>query len=64
MRHLAHNLAASRASRSGLSEARVADRLMILTSYETYCELRLAGRSAAQTVRDVQQVARELVLAA
>ncbi len=64
MRHLAHNLAASRASRSGLSEARVVDRLMVLTSYETYCELRLAGRSAAQTVREVQQVARELVLAA
>jgi hypothetical protein len=42
----------------------VVDRLMVLTSYETYCELRLAGRSTAQTVRDVQEMARELILPA
>jgi AcrR family transcriptional regulator len=62
MRPLAHNLHASRASRPGLSEARILERLMVMTSYETYCELRLAGRSTAQTVRDVQQIARELLV--
>jgi AcrR family transcriptional regulator len=62
MRPLAHNLHASHASRPGLSEARILERLMVMTSYETYCELRLAGRSTAQTVRDVQQIARELLV--
>jgi len=62
LRRLAHRLHVSRATRTGVSEARVLDRLMVITSYETYSELRLAGRSAAQTAHELQQIARELLL--
>lgn len=59
---LAARLHALGVTRPGLPEARVLDRLMVLTSYETYSELRLAGRSAAETTRELQQIARELLL--
>jgi AcrR family transcriptional regulator len=63
MRSIARRLHAARMIRPGVSEGRALDRLMVLTSYETYSELRLAGRSTAQAIREVQQIARELLLA-
>lgn len=63
LRRLAHHLHRAGVTRAGLSEARVLDRLMVLTSYETYTEMRLAGRSPAQAARELQGIARDMLLA-
>jgi len=62
MRRLARHLHAAAPIRPGLSEARILDRLMLLTSYETYSELCLLGRSPAQVTRELQQMADALLL--
>jgi AcrR family transcriptional regulator len=59
---LAHHLHASKRLRSGMSERRALDLLMIFTSYETFRELRLAGLTDAQLTKTLQESARALLL--
>jgi AcrR family transcriptional regulator len=63
MRRLARRLRATGTLRPGISTARALDVLMVLTSYETYRELREAGRSVAQLTKLLQAQARALLLA-
>jgi AcrR family transcriptional regulator len=62
MRRLARHLHTSGALRQGVSAARALDILMILTSYETYRELREAGRSAKQLAAELRCAAGALLL--
>jgi AcrR family transcriptional regulator len=64
MRRLARHLQASGALRPGVSAARALDILMVLTSYETYRELREAGRSAKRLTAEVETLAGALLLPA
>ena len=64
MRRLARHLHTSGALRPGVSAARALDILMVLTSYETYRELREAGRSAKRLTAEVETLAAALLLPA
>ncbi len=46
----------------GVGEKRAADLLMVLTSYETFRELRLSGLSETQSTKALQESARTLLL--
>jgi AcrR family transcriptional regulator len=61
IRRLAHHLATSRSLRPGVGEKRAADMLMVLTSYETFRELRLAGLGDTQLTKALQESARALL---
>ena len=63
IRRLARHLRTNRRLRAGVSERAATDTLMVLTSYETYRELREAGRSVAQLTKLLQAQARALLLA-
>jgi AcrR family transcriptional regulator len=54
--------ALARRLRSSQGERRALDLLMVLTSYETFRELREAGRSETQVIRTLQDTARALLL--
>ena len=62
MRRLARRLRATGTLRPGISTARALDVLMVLTSYETYRELREAGRSAKRLTAELETMARALLL--
>ncbi len=62
MRRLAQRLHATGTLRPGISAARALDVLMVLTSYETYRELREAGRSAKRLTAELETMARALLL--
>jgi alkylhydroperoxidase/carboxymuconolactone decarboxylase family protein YurZ len=62
MRRLAQRLHATGTLRAGISAARALDVLMVLTSYETYRELREAGRSAKRLTAELETMARALLL--
>jgi AcrR family transcriptional regulator len=62
MRRLARHLQASGALRTEVSAARALDVLMVLTSYETYRELREARRSARRLTAELETMARALLL--
>ena len=62
MRRLARHLHTSGVLQSGVSAARALDILMVLTSYETYRELREAGRSAKRLTTELETMARALLL--
>jgi AcrR family transcriptional regulator len=49
--------------RPRVTEQRALSLLMVLTSYETFCELRLAGSSDGQLIKTLHQTARELLSA-
>jgi len=63
MQRLAGNLRAAGALRAGMSEQRALGLLMVLTSYETFRELRLHGRDEAAIVAELQNTAAALLLA-
>lgn len=62
MRRLARRLHSNGALRTGISAARALDVLMVLTSYETYRELREPGRSAKRLTAELETMARALLL--
>jgi AcrR family transcriptional regulator len=62
MERLAHNLRAGGRLASGTSERQAVEVLMMLTSYETFRELRLAGLSEQQLTKRLQEIARKLLL--
>jgi AcrR family transcriptional regulator len=62
IQRLAHHLHSGKRLRSGLTERGATDLLMVLTSYETFRELRLAGLSDAQLTKTLQESARTLLL--
>jgi AcrR family transcriptional regulator len=62
MQRLAHHLNKTGRLRKGLSESRALARLMVLTSYETFGELKQAGMSERELTRTLQESARELLL--
>jgi AcrR family transcriptional regulator len=62
MRRLARRLHTTGALRPGISTARALDVLMVMTSYETYHELREAGRSAKQLTAELETMAGALLL--
>jgi len=61
MRRLALRLHTAGTLRAGISTARAQDVLMVLTSYETYRELREAGRSAKRLTAELETMARALL---
>ncbi len=63
MQRLAANLRAMGRLRPGVGERRALEVLMVLTSYETFRELRLAGLSERQLAKTLQDSARGLLLA-
>jgi len=63
MQRLAGNLRAAGALRAGMSEQRALGLLMVLTSYETFRELRLHGRDEAAIVAELRNTAAALLLA-
>jgi AcrR family transcriptional regulator len=63
MERLARHLRASRRLPSGTTERQALELLMVLTSYETFRELRLAGRSERQLTKTLQESGRRLLLA-
>jgi AcrR family transcriptional regulator len=62
LKRLARHLHTSRRLRSGVSEKRAADLLMVFTSYETFRELRLSGLSDAQATKTLQESARTILV--
>jgi len=62
IQRLAHHLHSSKRLRSGVTERRATDLLMVFTSFETFCELRLSGVSEAQLTKTLQESARTLLL--
>jgi AcrR family transcriptional regulator len=62
MRRLARHLRSSKRLRPGMSEKRAADLLMVVTSYETFRELRHSGLSDGQLTKTLQESARALLL--
>lgn len=62
MRRLALRLHTTGTLRPGISTARAVDVLMVLTSYETYRELRAAGRSGKRLTGELETMARALLL--
>jgi AcrR family transcriptional regulator len=63
MQRLAGNLRAAGALRAGMSEQRALGLLMVLTSDETFRELRLDGRDEDAIVAELQHTAAALLLA-
>jgi AcrR family transcriptional regulator len=63
MERLARHLRTSGRLRPGTSERQALELLMVLTSYETSRELRLAGLSERQLARTLQKSGRTLLLA-
>ena len=63
MQRLARNLRASRRLPKGTSERRAVALLLVLTSYETFRELRQAGLSERDVVKTLQESGRKLLLA-
>src|SRR5881392_3807545 len=61
LERLARNLRRSGRLRAGMNARRVLSILLVLTSYETYRELRLAGLSDRELVKTLQASARELL---
>ena len=61
MRRLAQRLHTTGTLRPGISTTRAQDVLMVLTSYETYRELREAGRSAKRLTAELETMARALL---
>ena len=61
---LVHNLHRARQLRTGLTRQRALHLLLVLSSYDTYRELRAASLSDRQTTTLLQQTARELLLPA
>ena len=61
MRRLAQRLHTTGTLQPGISTARAQDVLMVLTSYETYRELREAGRSAKRLTAELETMARALL---
>ena len=62
LQRLARHLKRNGRLRGGTREREALDALMVLTSYETFCELRLAGRSERQIVALLGRGARALLL--
>ena len=62
MRRLAQHLHATGTLRAGDQRGPRADVLMVLTSYETFRELREAGRSAKRLTAELETMARALLL--
>jgi AcrR family transcriptional regulator len=62
MQRLARHLEASGRLRAGLRERDATDLLMVLTSYETYRELRASGRSDRRLTSTLQESARRLLV--
>jgi len=62
MKRLTRHLKGAGRLRSGLSERDALDQLMVLTSYETFSELRLAGRSEQRVIQLLQDSAQALLL--
>jgi AcrR family transcriptional regulator len=62
MTRLVRHLERAGRRRRDLTEARALSLLMVLTSYETFCELRLAGAADGRVVDTLQQTARTLLL--
>lgn len=60
---LARNLHASGRLRAGVTERQAVELLMVLTSYETFRELRLAGSSERRLTSTLQDSGRILLLA-
>ena len=63
MRRLARTLARAKALREGVSEGRAHELLMVLTSYETFRELRAAGLSDRRVTTLLQGAAGDLLAA-
>jgi AcrR family transcriptional regulator len=63
MTRLVRHLKSAGSLRRGMTEQRALSLLMVLTSYETFRELRLAGSSDRQLINALQQTARELLSA-
>jgi AcrR family transcriptional regulator len=61
---LVHNLHRAQQLRVGLTRQRALNLLLVLSSYDTYRELRAAGLSDRQSTTLLQQTARELLLPA
>jgi AcrR family transcriptional regulator len=64
MKRLARHLKAAGRLRSELTERDALDQLMVFTSYETFSELRLGGRSEQRITRLLRESARALLLRA
>ena len=62
MERLARRLAAAGRLRAGIGERRALRLLMVLTSYETFRELRLAGTAERDLAKTLQASARTLLL--
>jgi AcrR family transcriptional regulator len=63
MQRLARSLKVAGRLRPGLTERGALDVLMVLTSYETFTELRLAGRSERQLTTSLQESGAALLFA-
>jgi AcrR family transcriptional regulator len=63
MKRLAHHLASSGCLPAGMGEERALQLLMVLTSYESFRELRLVGLADTELVRTLQDSARALLYA-
>ena len=63
LERLARNLRESGRLRPGTSERRALALLLVLTSYETFCELREAGLSERELTKTLQESGRALLLA-
>jgi AcrR family transcriptional regulator len=63
MERLARNLRSARRLAPGITERSAVELLMVLSSYETFRELRLAGLSERQLTETLQKSARTLLLA-
>jgi AcrR family transcriptional regulator len=61
-KRLVHNLHRADRLRTGLTQQRALNLLLVLSSYDTYRELRQAGLSDRQATTLLQQTARELLL--
>jgi AcrR family transcriptional regulator len=62
LQRLAHHLHAKKHLRTGVSERRALDLLMVFTSYETFRELRFSGLTDAQLTKTLQETARAALL--
>ncbi|HWJ32119.1 MAG TPA: helix-turn-helix domain-containing protein [Gaiellaceae bacterium] len=61
LERLARNLSRSRRLREGMNEQRAVSLLLVLTSYDTFRELREAGLTDRQLTTTLQQAARDLL---
>lgn len=62
LQRLAHHLHTKKRLRTGVSERRALDLLLVFTSYETFRELRLSGLNDAQLTKTLQESASTLLL--